>query len=116
MHDIFLEELSTTMTNVGIHLRPTSSNYANLDLELYFEEGNIIIEMHDLEVVGSGLIKDPDNGNIEVINFSGPITTGNIVIHPEEELHQDGEMYPRFSVVEVNIKLDQTNVIASAHG
>lgn len=50
------------------------------EVEVFFEEGQIMIEMHDISVGGHGLIRDPENGNIDIITFHAPVQTGNIII------------------------------------
>lgn len=71
--------------------------------------------MHDLQVHGHGMIKDPENGNIELITFIAPVQTGQIIITPTETVRHS-EMYPKFIVEEVNIILDEGNAIVSAQG
>jgi hypothetical protein len=62
--------------------------------------------MHDIELVGHGMLRDPEYGHIEIIEFHGPIKTGNILIHPEETLNEHGDMFPRFVIEDVEIILD----------
>lgn len=76
----------------------------------------ITLELHDLELVGHGMLKDPESGHLEVIEFNGPIKTGNILIQPEEELNAEGNMYPRFTIIDVDFVLDHNNVIVTCHG
>ena len=83
---------------------------------MFFEEGNIILEMHDLLLAGHGMIRDPDMGHMEIIEFKGPITTGNIEIKPIETLNANGDMFPRFEIGEVSIVLDKLNTVVVAHG
>jgi hypothetical protein len=72
--------------------------------------------MHDIELVGHGMLRDPDEGHLEVIEFNGPIKTGNIVIHPEETLNAEGDMFPRFAIYDVEVLLDLPNTIVMSHG
>ena len=104
------------MTNVHIRIMPPSANYDDLELELFFDEGLITLEMHDLVIAGNGMIKDPETQFIEVIQFSGPIQTGNIIIKPEEIIKENGDMYPKFFIDEVNLVLDEANTNVVAHG
>ncbi len=69
--------------------------------------------MHDLHVVGHGMIRDPDNQNMELITFRAPVQTGNIMITPGEVL-RDHETFPKFFIDEVNLVLDLNNIVVSA--
>jgi hypothetical protein len=71
--------------------------------------------MHDIFVEGNGMLKDPDSGNFEVIQFRGAVTTANIVLDPEE-IVREGAMYPHFAVKEVVMKMDKENTVVVAHG
>lgn len=62
------------------------------------------------------MIKDPEMGHLEVIEFNGPISTGNIILRPEEVLDEKGDMYPRFAISEINIVLDHANTVVMCHG
>jgi len=68
VEDIYLPDLGATMTNVQIQLMPTNRvDYNQNEVELFFDEGQIMIEMHDLSVAGHGLIRDPETGFIEIL-------------------------------------------------
>ena len=50
-----------------------------MSVEVFFDDGGVItLEMHDLELIGSGRMQDPEKGTLEVIEFNGPIKTGAI--------------------------------------
>ena len=82
-----LDELKTTLTNVNLWITPEPHTYDELQLELFFQEGLLTLEMHDLYIVGTGMLKDPDTQNLDVLQFRAPISTGNIVIRPTEVIH-----------------------------
>jgi hypothetical protein len=71
--------------------------------------------MHDIFVEGNGMLKDPESGNFEVIQFRGAVATANIVLDPEE-IVREGAMYPHFAVKEVVMKMDKENTVVVAHG
>ncbi|CDW83288.1 UNKNOWN [Stylonychia lemnae] len=113
--DIYLKDLGTKMTSVQVQVFPKDYNYASSEVEVFFDEGQILLEMHDLYVGGSGLIVDPENGNIENVTFTAPIKTGQIFITPSETIRHS-ELYPKFMIDEVNIVIDEASIIATAHG
>lgn len=122
MKDVQLRDIDAQMTDVNLKLQATLSeqagiSYDELELELFFDEDGVItLEMHDLVLVGTGMIKDAESGNIEAIEFKGPLNTGNILIKPEEVMAENGNIYPKFTVTEVNLILDEQNTVVNAHG
>lgn len=116
MKDVYLHEIDSKMTDFHLQITPFTSgediqhqDASEVNLEVIFdpEAGLITLEMHDIFVDGSGMIQDPESKNLEVITFRGPITTANVVLRPEEEIRGKGDdMYPKFSVEEVTLKVD----------
>jgi hypothetical protein len=75
-----------------------------------------MIEMHDLEFSGSGLIHDPESGKREKIEFSAPIRSAQVIITLGEYLAGWGSMYPRININEVMLAVEEENVVVSAFG
>jgi hypothetical protein len=52
--------------------------------------------------------------------FRGPITTANVVLRPEEVIRSDAggndDMYPKFSVESVTMKVDEESTTVSVFG
>ena len=78
--DIRLPDLDTQMTNVSLSVQPRVKSWDNLQLEVFFDEGQIIMEMHDLEFAGNGTIIDPQSEIKERIEFHAPINTAQVVM------------------------------------
>lgn len=117
MNDIQLQDIGTTMTNVHLKIMPPTADYKDLELELFFDDNEVIVlEMHDLIITGAGMVTDPENGNLEIIQFQGPLSTGNIIIKPEEVIKPNGDMYPKFTIEEVTLILDEPNISMVVHG
>ena len=60
--DIMVEDLDGAMVqNLFLQIRPIDSQMDESSVEVFFDEGGIItLEMHDLELIGSGRMEDPD--------------------------------------------------------
>ena len=87
LNDIYLEDLKTTMTNVEVKVKPLANEanptpYEDSEVEVFFNEGTISIEMHDLNIFGNTSVKDPDTGILEKISFRVPVSVGYIEITP----------------------------------
>jgi hypothetical protein len=62
------------------------------------DEGQVVLELHELEFSGSSRIKDPETNKQERIEFTAPISTCQIVMTLGEEYASWGSLYPRVNV------------------
>ena len=116
MKDIYLQDLGTAMTNVKMSIQPRIKQWEALQMELLFDEDQIIMEMHDLEFSGQGFIQDPDSGARERVEFNAPIYSAQVILQMGEELSHWGSLYPRLRVVDVIFSIEEENVVVSAFG
>lgn len=98
MKDVELSDIYTKMTNIFLKIQPNHKDWDNLKLEMMVDEGQILLEMHDLEFSGNGLIEDPKTKNKERIEFTAPISTCQILLSLGEEYASWGSLYPRINV------------------
>ncbi len=80
------------------------------------DEGQIVLEMHELEFTGSSMIKDPSTGSQERIEFTAPIGTCQIILSLGEEYASWGSLYPRVNVDQVKFEVQPDFIIVSAFG
>ena len=86
-----------------------------MQLEVFFDEGNIILEAHDLEFSGRGEIPLKGKGE-ERVEFHAPISTCQIVMSVAEEYATWGSVYPRINVDQVMMNIDEQLITVSAFG
>ena len=62
--DVFLTEINANIDNLSPQIKPTSgsSGWDGIETDLFFDQGQIVMEMNGLEYVGSGKITDPETG------------------------------------------------------
>jgi len=58
------------------------------------------MEIHALEVVGSGIVVS-DSGSVERLKIRAPIDLCQLVITPEQEVNEEGILYPKFEIADV---------------
>ena len=87
-----------------------------IETELMLDEGQIVLEMHELEFVGQGKIQDPESGKFEKINFEAPINTAQIILTLSEELSAWNSVYPRMNVNAVIFSIDENLIVVNAKG
>lgn len=76
-------------------------NWNDMKLEMMVDEGQILLEMHDLYFVGKGTIEDPKTKAKETIDYNAPISTCQILLSLGEEYAAWGSLYPRVNVDQV---------------
>lgn len=114
--DVYMDEIKSKLTNIEIKIQPRGADWESLQLELFFDEGQLILEGHDLEFTGSGSIEDPTTKAVEKIEFTAPISTCQILMSIGEEYASWGSVYPRFNIEQTQFVIDETLVIVSAFG
>ena len=114
--DVSLYDLNTVMTNISIKVQPRNENWEDLQLELFFDEGQLVLEGHELEFAGSGLVVDPTTQAVEKIEFRAPLTTMQIVMTLGEDYAAWGSLYPRILFDEVVFNIDEQLITVSAFG
>jgi hypothetical protein len=82
VRDVKVPAIRSKMTNVRLTITPKNGDYGHLDLDMFMEDGIILFEMHDLEFKGDAQIHDPDTGNKERVEFSGPYEVARVVYRP----------------------------------
>eukprot|EP00347_Sterkiella_histriomuscorum_P009557 403340748 len=115
VEDAYLSDIQSSMKDISIKLTPSNPDLKQNEVEVFFDEGQIMLEMHNLQINGHGMLKEPEFGFLEQISFQAPVQTGQIIITPTETV-RNSNMYPKFLIDEVNIILDESNIIVSAQG
>lgn len=78
LRDIELPSLRTKLEQAQISLRPIGGDYEMMDMQVFFENDNVLIEMINLEFSGDGTITDPNTQAKERVEFSGPLSVTKI--------------------------------------
>lgn len=85
-------------------LNPEHQYYLDNEVEVFFEEGQIVLEMHDLDVIGTGIIGLAKEGKVESMAVMAPVRTANVIITPS--FVQKGEItMPKFTIEEVKLEV-----------
>ena len=67
--------------------------------DVFFDEGQIVMEIKDLEIRGSGEIES-NTGTTEILKIRAPIELCQLVLTPEQELSDDGILHPKFEIAD----------------
>lgn len=104
------------MTDVKLKIQPSHGKWKELRLEMIVDEGQVVLEMHELQFSGSSKVKDPETNKQERIEFTAPISTCQIVLTLGEEYAQWGSLYPRVNVDQVVFQVQNDLIVVSAFG
>lgn len=80
------------------------------------DEGQILLEMHDLYFVGKGMIEDPKTKAKESIDFNAAISTCQVLLSLGEEYATWGSLYPKINVDQVTFQVQEDLIKVSASG
>lgn len=80
------------------------------------DDGQLLIEMHNLQFSGDAKITDPDTGATETITFSGPYEVARIIYSGGKRKGEDGRWYPQFNVDEVTMEANPSLTTVQTYG
>lgn len=80
------------------------------------DEGQILLEMHELYFVGKGKIEDPKTKAKESIDFNAAISTCQVLLSLGEEYATWGSLYPKINVDQVTFQVQEDLIKVSASG
>jgi hypothetical protein len=68
--NVFLDEVNANIDNLDLKILPKSGGeWDKLQSDLFFDQGQIVTELSNLEFKGNGVITDPETGIKEEIEL-----------------------------------------------
>jgi len=122
--DVFLTEINANIDNLSLQIKPVSEGGAekskgmwdSVDTDLFFDQGQIVMELNGLEYIGSGKITDPETGVQEKIDLQAKLDLCQLVMSLEQELTDEGNLYPKIEISEVAFTLHPDTFVVNAAG
>lgn len=69
--NVYLTEINANIDNLALEMAPIDNGqWHEVKSDLFFDQGQIVVEMQELEYRGEGQISDPQSGKKEVIRLS----------------------------------------------
>jgi len=82
--NVYLEEINANIDNLDLKILPKSGGeWDKLESDLFFDGGQIVTELSNLEFKGSGVITDPETGVKDTIDLRAALDLCQIVLSPE---------------------------------
>ena len=88
--NVYLTELNVRLDNLEMKLKQsTKTNSENHDLqtELFFDDGQIVMEIDGLEYSGEGMITDPTSGIQETVSITAALDLAQIVMSLAQDVN-----------------------------
>ena len=121
--NVFLTEINANIEKLEMKLCPQGNSslsvdkkWSELKTELFFDNGQIVMEIDGLAYSGAGVITDPASGIQETIELSAVLDLAQIVMSPDQEVSKQGYVYPKIDIAEVSFQLNNDNFMVQAHG
>ena len=83
--------------------------------DVFFDEGQIVMEIKDLEIRGSGEIESK-SGSTEILKIRAPIELCQLVITPEQEMTNDGILHPKFEIADAVFQIHKEQFYVDVTG
>lgn len=69
--NVYLTDINANIDNLALEMKPIDNGkWREVKSDLFFDQGQIVVEMQELEYRGEGLITDPQSGKKETIELS----------------------------------------------
>lgn len=82
--------------------------------DLFFDAGQIVMEINGLEFAGTGFITDPSTGIQESLTFNAAIELCQLVITPDQEASDEGNVYPKMEITDIVFQLHPDGYVINA--
>ena len=113
----FLTEINANIENLSFRIQPVKGwNDQKLETELFFDDGQIVMEINGLAYVGQGRILDPESGQVEDISLEANLDLAQVVISLDQVLQEDGNLLPKLEITEVNFTLLPESFVIKTQG
>ena len=104
--DVYLTEINANINSLELKIQPVAGgDWGTLDSDLFFDQGQIVMELNNLEFAGAGLITDPQTGLEEQITVNAALDLAQLVLSLDQEITADGNLYPKIEVTEIAFTL-----------
>lgn len=104
-----MTEINANIDNLTLRIQPISSKgkgkWDDVKTDLFFDQGQIVMELSGLEYVGTGKITDPETGVQEQIDLRAQLDLCQMVMSLEQTLTDEGNLYPKIEISEVAFTL-----------
>jgi hypothetical protein len=103
--DVFLTDIDATINNLDLRVKPKNGDWNKIESDLFFDQGQIVMEIAGLEFSGLGSISDRRSGRVDDIKIKAEVDLAQLVLNLEQDLTEDGFLHPKVEISEVALTL-----------
>ena len=112
----YLTEINANVDEFTTKIQPKKeSGWEAVKSDLFIDQGEMVMELENLEFAGDGLITDPDTGIQEKIKMVVDMDLCQIVMRLGEEV-DDGYLYPKVEIKDVAFTLNSKTFSIDGEG
>ena len=110
-------EVNANIESLQTKIIPKSLGaWESVKSDLFFDQGQIVMEISNLQFFGNGMVVDPDTGVKERIDLIVDMDLCQIVMNLEVDKREDGNVYPMIKIDDVAFTLDAKSFHMQAEG
>ena len=120
---MFLTEINANIDNLSLKIQPVERpgkgkirRWDDVKTDLFFDQGQIVMELTGLEYTGTGKITDPKTGTQETINMKAQLDLCQLVMSLEQTLSDEGNLYPKIEISEAAFTLHPDTFMVNVEG
>ena len=115
--NVFLTEINANIDQLDLRVKPKEGQaWDNINSDLFFDQGQVVMEVNDLEFSGSGLITDPETKVQEKIDLHAPLDLCQIVMSLNQEVSAEGSLLPKIEITDVALTLHKDQFRVNTNG
>lgn len=93
--DVFLTEINANIDQLDMRVKPKQGQaWDDIHSDLFFDQGQVVLEVNDLEFSGSGLLTDPETKVQAKIDLHAPLDLCQIVFSLHQQVSDEGSLLP----------------------
>ena len=113
--NVYLDDVDATIDDISLQIMP-QGGWDGIQSDLFFDQGQIVMEINGLEYQGRGSITDPNTGIQETLTLKAQLDLCQMVLSMDQELTDEGYVYPKISITDVAFTLQPDMFLVRASG
>jgi hypothetical protein len=117
-----IKSLKTELTDFNLKLTPIKINRKKkqaksmYDLEVFFDEDDIVIDIMNIKMTGDGKVKDMNTQNDQIVKFNGIVEIAQIILELSETINSENDMIPKINVLDVIFEINNDDMHVQTFG
>lgn len=115
--DVFLTEINANVDQLDMRIKPRQGQeWDDIHSDLFFDQGQLVLEVGDLEFSGTGLITDPETKVQAKIELHAPLDLCQIIMSLEQQVSSEGSLLPKIDVTDAALTLHKDQFRVETQG